>query len=139
MDINQELKEKLAALEIRVAKLEALISATPEVVSNQKGKKISAREFLKSKGPSTTPDIALVLGYYLEKLEGMSSFNVGDIETAFRAAKEKPPKNLNDTIYKCAKRGHMMDAPEKKGQNKAWCLTSSGEEFVENDLGGQSK
>lgn len=133
MTIDKDIEERFASLEARVRKLESLISTEVEPTSIRKAKKISVREFLKTKSFSSAPDVALAIGYYLEKNEGMASFHVGDLETAFRAAKEKPPKNTNDAVYKCVKRGLMMDAPEKKGSNKAWCLTSSGEEYIEND------
>ena len=76
----------------------------------------------------------LALCYFLEHLEGLESFNVSDIELAFRGAKEKLPKNINDAVNKNITRGFLMEVAEKKNGIKAWCLTSSGERYLENDL-----
>jgi len=76
----------------------------------------------------------LVLGYYLEHSEGMESFNATDLETMFRSAKEKLPKNINDTVNKNIVRGLIMEAREKKEGKKAWILTSTGEKYVESEL-----
>ncbi len=76
----------------------------------------------------------LALGYFLEYMEDMESFNVSDIETAFRAAKEKPPKNINDAVNKNIAHGFLMDTADKKDSKKAWCLTSTGEKYVESEL-----
>lgn len=76
----------------------------------------------------------LALGYFLEYIEGMESFNVSDLEAVFRAAKEKSPANMNDAVNKNTKRGFLMEAAEKKNGTKAWCLTSTGERHLENEL-----
>ncbi|MEM2125724.1 MAG: hypothetical protein QXQ53_04935 [Candidatus Methanosuratincola sp.] len=68
----------------------------------------------------------------------MKSFNVQDLEKGFRDAKEKVPVNVNDCVNKNIRKGHMMDAEEKKDGIKAWCLTNSGIEFVDNSLKEES-
>jgi hypothetical protein len=75
----------------------------------------------------------LALGYFLER-EGLTSFNVSDLEAAFRASREKIPGNMNDNVNKNITRGFMMEAEEKKDSKKAWHLTSTGERFVENGM-----
>jgi hypothetical protein len=116
--------------EVRIAKLEKSGRTTTETVG---AKKQSVKEFIISKKPGDDVQKTLVIGYFLENNEGMESFNVKDIETTFRKAKEQVPKNLNDKVYKNIQKGYMMDAEEKKNDKKAWVLTSSGEQFVEND------
>jgi hypothetical protein len=76
----------------------------------------------------------LALAYFLEREEGLASFNVPDLETAFRAAREKLPANMNDAVNKNIARGFLMEAKEKKDSKKAWHLTSTGERFVENNM-----
>ncbi|MCR4314275.1 MAG: hypothetical protein NUV84_03450, partial [Candidatus Uhrbacteria bacterium] len=76
----------------------------------------------------------LVLAYYLEHIENMSSFNTNDLAGAFQAAKEKRPQNLSDTIGKNVARGMLMEAAEKKDGKKAWTLTATGEKHIEEEL-----
>lgn len=78
--------------------------------------------------------MTLVLGYYLEKHRDLLAFNIKDLESAFREAKESVPDNINYKVVKNVEKGHMMEAKEKKDNLKAWNLTASGEKFVENNL-----
>ncbi|MFA5961311.1 MAG: hypothetical protein WC848_01340 [Parcubacteria group bacterium] len=127
----QQIKEKIMELEKRIAKLEKPHS--PEVdSSNPQQKKMSLREFLLSKKPLTDVERALSMGYYLEKFEDATSFNADDLGRSFRIAKEKVPQNINDKVNMNIKKGHIMELKEKKNSRKAWCLTSTGELFVEN-------
>jgi hypothetical protein len=64
----------------------------------------------------------------------MTSFNATDIETIFRSAKEKLPKNMNDLVNSNIKKRFIDEAKEKKDGKKAWYLTSTGERHVEQEL-----
>lgn len=76
----------------------------------------------------------LVLGYFLEKFDGLSCFNVKELQKGFLLAKEKTPTNINDMINKNISKGFMMEAQEKKDKKKTWCLTNLGEKYVETKL-----
>jgi superfamily II helicase len=135
MKEEKELKEVIASLEERVKKLEEVIfSTSSEGVTPTKKKKISAKEFLMTKNIESLPQKLITLGYFLEHIEGMKSFNASDLETVFRSAKESLPANINDYVNKSIARGFIMEAKEKKDAKKAWHLTSTGESYVENDL-----
>ncbi len=123
-----EIKKKLEEHEKRISKLESSSQAEPEAVK----KKISIKEFMISKKPNNDVQKTLTVGYYLEKCENFSSFNTKDLKKNFRAAKEKVPKNTADKVQLNIKKGHMMEAEEKKDNPKAWVLTNSGEKYVEN-------
>jgi hypothetical protein len=127
------LDQRVAELEQRVAKLEKQMGGapSPRVAGN---KKQSAKEFLMSKVVKSETQKVLALGYFLERMEAKPSFNVPDLETAFRAAKERLPKNMNDAVNKNIARGFLMEAEEKKDSKKAWYLTSTGERHVENEM-----
>jgi hypothetical protein len=118
--------------EERISALEKLWrdGGAPPVVQ----KKQSAKEFLISKSVGAETQKVLALAYYLERAEGLASFNVPDLEAIFRAAREKLPKNMNDAVNKNVARGFIMEAAEKKDSKKAWQLTASGERFVEQDM-----
>lgn len=67
--------------------------------------------------------------YFLRK--GDNSVNSNDIFDAYAKARMQRPKNLTDVINQSAKRGHLIDSPEKKDERKAWCITRSGESYIE--------
>jgi hypothetical protein len=129
----QQMKEKIRELEKRISKLEKPSSFATDL-SDSRQKKISLREFMLSKKPSSDVERVLSIGYYLEKFEDSASFNVEDLEKSFRVAKEKTPQNINDKVNGNVKKGHIMELKEKKNNRKAWCLTSTGELFVENNF-----
>jgi hypothetical protein len=41
---------------------------------------------------------------------------------------------MNDAVNKNIARGFLMEAAGKKDAKKAWCLTSTGEKYLEDDL-----
>jgi len=87
-----------------------------------------------SKNPKNEMEKTLAVGYYLEKYEGFTSFNAKDLENGFRRAKEKIPRNINYEVIRNIQKGCMMEAEEKKENRKAWYLTNSGIEYVENNF-----
>ena len=131
--MTTDFEARLRDLEGRVGALEKLLSS-PGISPASKLKKQSAREFLITKNASSESLKVLVFAYFLEQNDGLQSFNVSDLDAAFRSAREAPPKNLNDAVNKCVARGFLMEAREKKDAKKAWQLTSTGERFVENDM-----
>jgi len=128
-----EMDQRLRDLETRVKVLEKRFE-DEGVQSPARGKRQSAKEFLLTKKFKTETQKVLTLAYYLERVEGLASFNVPDLERVFRAAREKLPANMNDAVNKNIARGFMMEAKEKKDSKKAWYLTSTGERFVESDM-----
>jgi hypothetical protein len=128
-------EQRLSDLEARISKLEkGALSAHLAHKTGATQKKISAKEYLMTKQLNTETKKTLVLGYYLEHVEGMPSFNVDDLVAVFQAAKEKRPKNMNDAVNKNVARGLLMEAVEKKEAKKAWVLTSTGEKHVQDEL-----
>jgi hypothetical protein len=137
-DIKQ-LAERLSSLETRVAKLEGRSDKTSAQPVAKNRKALSVKEFLLEKQPANDVERTLAVGYYLEKHEGASSFNVDDITRNFQLAKEPTPGNVNDKVNMNIKKGHMTEATEKKNKKKAWIVTNLGEQFVEHGfkLGSQ--
>ncbi len=131
---TDDLTARLTRLEERVGYLERLTGGSPQGPRPQ-SKKLSAKEFLLAKNVTSELQRVLALAYFLEHQEGVTSFNVADLENAFRSAREKLPKNMNDAVNKNIARGFLMGAAEKKDAKKAWNLTSTGERFVENEMG----
>ncbi|MDE2230339.1 MAG: hypothetical protein KGL11_15030 [Alphaproteobacteria bacterium] len=128
--------DKLAKLEERVRRLEEFVlhGGEGKPVTMGKVKKSSPREFLLEGNIKSDVQKVLALGYYLEHAGEMEFFNVSDLESVFRSAKEKLPTNINDAVNKNIARGFIMEAASKKDSRKAWCLTSTGERYVETEL-----
>ena len=131
-------EQRILELENRISKIETTISSSisPDIkpINSEKLKKLSAKEFLINKKLKSETNKTLSLGYYLEYIEDMKSFNVDDLIKIFQLAKEKRPQNVHDTVNKNIIRGFLMEVGEKKDSKKAWVLTTSGENFVENKL-----
>ncbi|HEX69385.1 MAG TPA: hypothetical protein ENG10_03720 [Candidatus Bathyarchaeota archaeon] len=88
-------------------------------------------EFLRNKGtPRKHTDIAIIFSYWLFHRENMQAYNIDDIAKCYDEARIKMPKNLTDTMNKLQKKGYVKPVGEKDGK-KAWIITQSGEEYVE--------
>ena len=90
-------------------------------------KKRSPSEILKKAANQT--DRALLLGYYVEKVESQSSFTTGELRDLGRQAKYSFT-NISDSVAGLVGRGLMMSAGEKES-HRAYTLTATGEEYAE--------
>lgn len=101
-------------------------------------KALSIREFVQKLGFTKHTDISLAFGYYLEKHSGASDFTSADINTCYYEAKLET-SNTSQMIIQNIKRGYLMESKKKgeKGKN-SYALTSSGEQFIESKLSGNS-
>jgi hypothetical protein len=132
-NMMDEIGVRVRKLENRVDRLERLLGSE-SAVGAARARKLSAKEFLLTKNLTAETQKVLALAYFLEREEGLMSFNVADLEGAFRAAREKLPKNMNDAVNKNIARAFLMPAEGKKDSKKAWQLTATGERFVENEM-----
>lgn len=129
-------KEEIADIIKRLEDHERRISALEGMPQKtiREGKKLSVKEFIIEKKPIDDVQKTLVIGYYIEHFENMDKFNAKDLTEGFRLAREPVPANINDKVNMNIAKGHMMAAKEKKDNFKAWYLTNTGEQFVENGL-----
>ena len=125
--IIKEIINRLNNLEQRIITLEG-----KDIQPIQRDpKNLSIREFILSKNPKDEIQKTLLVCYFIENNEGIPFFNVKDIESGFRQAKEKLPKNINYNVFMNIKKGYLMESNEKKDNLKSWSLTNSGIRFVE--------
>src|SRR5207247_5003033 len=96
------------------------------------GKRLSVGEFMRRITSKNLTDRALGLAYYLEKVEGASSFTTGELAAKGKEAKY-PFANISDVVARLAARGLMMSAGDKESQ-RAYALTASGEQVIESML-----
>jgi hypothetical protein len=96
------------------------------------GKKVSAGEFIRQLGFKKHTDIVLAFGYYLERVSGLTSFTPADINTCYYEAKLES-SNTSQMIIQNMRTGRMMAAHKATAKGKrAYVLTRTGEEFMEN-------
>lgn len=96
-----------------------------------RGMRIS--EFLAQRKISTETDRVVVILYH-QFHNGQESSTRAEILEAYSAARTRKPTNLADVIARCIRKGHIIEALEKKEGQKAWQITQSGERYVEEQL-----
>lgn len=133
---NVNLKQRVSLLEERLNKIESKLLDTGTESSGQSmtTKKTSIKEFLMTKTLGDDVKRTLAISYFIEHMENTKPFNTDDLKKAFRSAKIQLPSNINDKINMNIRAGRIMEAEEKKEAKKAWELTATGEDFVENEL-----
>ena len=130
--VNDDIMKRIDELERRVTALE---NRPVKAKSASPGPKAtSLREFIISKSPEMATDKALLIGYYLEKEQGITPFNNDDLVKGFNQAREPLPGNLSETLSKVARRGFITESQQKKDGTRGWLVTNSGERYVENGL-----
>ena len=94
---------------------------------------VQISEFLAQMKIDTETDrVATILYYHLHN--GRESSTRAEILEAYATARFKRPTNLSDVIARCIRKGHVIEAPEKKDGQKAWQITVTGEKYVEEHL-----
>jgi hypothetical protein len=127
------LLEAIKSLEVRVTHIESGSggsAGSKKPAAGTAAKKLSIKEFLLEKPPSTDIQRTLAIGYFLETHTGMASFTKAELEKGYSDAKESTPSNISVNINHCIKQGHMMEADEKKNNKTAYVVTRRGEQFV---------
>jgi len=97
-----------------------------------KGMPETLGELLDLKGnPSKHTDSMAVFAYWMYKVEKKNSFNVKDIIDCYDKTRKAKPSNPNQIINQDVARHIFSEAPEEKDGLKAWVITRTGEEYVE--------
>lgn len=122
--------DRLDVLDQRVNALEKIFETDSKVTPR---KKKSISEFFIESAPADDIQRTLVIAYYIEVMLGFDSFSSKDLTKGFKDAREISPKNINLTIYQNVKKGNFMEVEKKEGV-KAYVLTNSGINLVENGL-----
>jgi hypothetical protein len=65
---------------------------------------------------------------------GQNSSTRAEILQAYSSARIQQPTNLSDVIARCIRKGHVIEALEKKDGQKAWQITATGERYVQEEL-----
>lgn len=115
--------EKLTTEKISIAGIEGVMPrGMPETLG----------EFLDQKGnPEKHTEVVVAYAYWLFHVEKMESFNVKDIVSCYDRTRKTKPSNPNQMVNQNVARHLFAEAKEKKDGFKAWVITRTGEEYVE--------
>jgi hypothetical protein len=125
--MGDDMAERLAQLEARISSIEKQLAGHADGIPQ---KPLAVAELVRTTKVQTDVDKALVIGYSMEKYAGLPNFTVSELVEQFRAAREPPPSNANQTVSNNVHLGLMMAWPEKRDGQKCWGLTTSGENKV---------
>lgn len=126
----EDIDNKLKDLDDRLSRIEELLVQG----SKSLPKKISIKEFILSLNIKDDIQITLALAYFLERYSDFTSISSKDILNACREAKVNiPVDNIGYKLYKNVAKGYLMEVKEKKVGQKAYTLTITGEQVVENN------
>lgn len=123
--------------------LRILLQPSSEYVEVKKGVTTSAltaqrmqiSEFLAQANIRTeTTRVTAILYHHFHN--GQVSSTRAEILQAYSSARIRQPTNLSDVIARCIRRGHIIEAPERKEGEKAWQITQTGEKYIEELLVG---
>lgn len=107
---------------------DAAATAGPQL-TDVGGKKIAPAEFLKKLSHTNQLDRALALGYYAERVEGLTSFTTKELLELGKQVKY-PFANISESVSRLVGRGYMMSAGDKDGL-RAYSLTATGEQMID--------
>ena len=120
-DNNIVTREEFESLRKDVADIKRQLSGEDERVPTR-GK--GDREIFMSYSPKSGVEKCFVIMSILDgKNEG--GFNLSDIKDMYKKVKEKPLKNISDTISKIEKKGHI-NALSGKGASRMYQITNTG-------------
>lgn len=122
---TKSLQEEVQNLKERVADLETRLDAGEK--SNKGG---DLRSLVKAFEPSTHVERALIIGYHLERHQGVENFTIKDIRNGYRDGKLKEPANMSDVLANAGERGLLRRDGEDDGY-QMWMLTLDGEQTIE--------
>lgn len=123
---ESDLRRELNELKERVGELEEKIGDTPDTIDRSMDLSTFVQEF----DPSSHPERAVAIAYYLEAYEDQDTFTVKDIRNGYEQCRFNPPANLSDALSSCEAKGWVM-RKGKEGQTTVRQLTKSGIEEVE--------
>lgn len=82
----------------------------------------------KLKVKNATERVTAMLYYHINN--GITSTTRSEIYDLYSTIRQKKPGNLSDVIARCIRKGHIIEASEKKDKQKAWQITQTGERYI---------
>ena len=108
-----------------------IFSTNNGAVSSTLPANLTVGEFLKKVAVDSHNARFVAIAYYLLHTGKATQFNIADVLEIYGKLREPKPKNPADVINQCIRKTHITDASTTSEKGKSWCITPSGEEFVE--------
>lgn len=105
-----------------------------QTMQSEKPKQASLAEIYTSADISYKRDAALLVGWFLEKMENQNDFIKSEIEERALQAKVELGANLSRDISTLIEKGLVTEIDRRDGE-KSYYLTRSGESYVEDEFG----
>jgi len=127
---------RMVAFEVVLGRLlTAGISDTPRVEVVAGGELPgTVSEFLALTEPRSQPETAVCVAYYMWHSGDPGGMTLEELLTAYTQRRAKKPRNASDVLAKAARRGHIIEASERKNGKKTWVITQAGEAYVDSLL-----
>ncbi len=111
-------------------------SVTPSVESptDSQQKQVALGELYAATDLSYKRDAALLVGWFLESVEGHEDFTKSEIEDRARKAKVELGQNLPRDLSTLVEKGYLQEVGRRKGE-KAYYLTRTGESRIHDEFG----
>ncbi|SFL21768.1 hypothetical protein SAMN04487950_2859 [Halogranum rubrum] len=122
---TEDLRSQVEELESRVEKLEELAKE-----GNLRDDTPAMREYVEAANPNSHVERAVVIGHFLERYGGESSFNTNDVSGGYETCRVPTASNMSDVLLRAEERGLIM-VVDSESQQKEWRVTAEGERFVE--------
>ena len=91
----------------------------------------SVNEFMVSLAVSSHLDRIVAILYHNLRYADTDRMTSDEVLDTYGRLRERRPANLSDLIGKCSRKGHIIEASEKKDGKKAWQITPTGEGHIE--------
>jgi len=88
-------------------------------------------EFLALTEPASHPETAVCVAYYMWRSGDPGGMTLEELLTAYAQRRAKKPRNASDVLARAARKGHLIEASERKNGKKAWVITQAGEAYVD--------
>ena len=131
----EEIVEKIKTIDFEKIEKEINTKKINTIKIEPKKERFFVNDFIREKKPDSYYDKILCCIYFLYKWNDIKTVNQIDLKNIFVEASLPMPRNLNDMMNKLKEKILVSESPELKEGLKAWYITQSGIEYVENIKG----
>ena len=110
------------------------VPPSAENPTDSRQKQVALGELYATSDLSYKRDAALLVGWFLESVEGQDDFTKSEIEDRARKAKVEIGKNLSRDLSTLVEKGYLQEVGRRMGE-KAYYLTRTGESRIRDEFG----
>lgn len=107
---------------------------SPEDLTSSQQKQVALGELYATSNLSYKRDAALLVGWFLESVEGQEDFTKSEVEDRAQKAKVELGKNLSRDLSTLVEKGLLREVGRRMGE-KSYYLTRTGESRIHDEFG----